>query len=447
MRKFLILTSAVAPAFLLAGCLSTPYATPDVPTPSTFAHAGTASTEAPTPSLWWQVFGDDRLSALVDRAIAGNNDLAAAAIRVQQARDQAGLTRLDQFPSVSGGVNAASGSGSQTYRASLSVSYEVDLWGRLANAGKAATWEAQATEQDRQAAQLALAGTVCQLYWDIGYTHQQITTGQASLAYAQKILDLVNIQHQAGAVSGLEVAEAQQSVNSQTSGLASLQQQLVEDRSALGVILGGIPMTEDEEPQTLPANPLPEVRAGLPAELLGRRPDLQAAELRLRESLANVDETRADIYPALSLTASGGGASDELGSVLSNATGSVGAALTLPFLDFPRKNLAIKVSKDQYQANVLSFRTTLLQAMADTDNALSNRTQLAAQGQALADTLENARKVEALNAIQYRAGSIPLRTWLDAQESLRQTQLSVDNNRLQQLLNQSTLYQALGGGI
>ena len=443
MRTLLVLVSALA----LTGCLSTPYATPQVPTPAAFPHAGTASDAAPAAGNWWQAFSDPALDALVQRALASNNDLAAAAIRVQQARDQAGLTRLDQFPTVSGGVSATSGSGNQTYRASLSVSYEVDLWGRLANATKAANWEAQATAEDRDAAQLALIGTVCQLYWEIGYTHQQVTTAQASLAYAQKVLDLVNIQHQAGAVSALEVAEAQQSVNSQTASLASLQQQLVEDRSALTVILGGASLAEGDEPQVLPDTPLPDVRAGVPAELLGRRPDLRAAELRLRESLANVDETRADIYPQLSLTASGGGASDELGSILSNASGNVGAALTLPFLDFPRKTLAIKVSKDQYQANVLGFKTTLLQAMADTDNALSNRTQLAAQGVALQQTLQDARTAEALYAVRYRAGSVPLRTWLDAQESLRQTQLQVDNNRLQQRLNQSTLYQALGGGI
>ena len=443
MRKFLILSTALA----LTGCLSTPFSTPQVPTPSAFPHAGDASTVAPQSGNWWEAFGDNQLNALVERALANNNDLAAAAIRVKQARDQAGLTRLDQFPSLSGGLNATSGSGNQTYRASLSVSYEVDLWGRLANATKAANWEAQATEQDRQAAELVLIGTVCQLYWDIGYIHQQIATAEASLAYARKVQDLVDVQHRAGAVSGVEVAEAQQSVNSQTANLASLQQQLVEDRSALTVVLGSVPLAEGEEPQTLSDTPLPEVRAGVPAELLGRRPDLRAAELRLRESLATVDETRADIYPQLSLTASGGGASDELGSVLSNATGNVGAALTLPFLDFPRKNLAIKVSKDQYQANVLGFKTTLLQAMADTDNALSNRTQLATQGVALQRTLQDAKTAEALYAVRYRAGSVPLRTWLDAQESLRQAQLQVDNNRLQQRLNQSTLYQALGGGI
>ena len=443
MREFVILLSALS----LTGCLHTPYAAPQVPTPATFPHGGTASADAPQGSAWWTAFGDPRLNDLVDRALASNNDLAAAALRVQQARDQAGLSRLDQFPSLSGGLSATSGSGSQTYRANLSVSYEVDLWGRLANATRAARWEAQATEEDRQAAQLALIGTVCQLYWDIAYTHQQITAGEASLAYAQKVLDLVNVQHAAGAVSGVEAAEAQQSVNSQTAGLASLQQQLVEDRSALTVILGGAAMTESDEPQSLPDTPLPEVRAGVPAELLSRRPDLQAAEARLRASLAGVDATRGDIYPALSLTASGGGASDELGSVLSHATGNIGAALSLPFLDFPRRNLAIKVSKEQYQVDVLGFKTTLLQAMADTDNALSNRTQLVAQGDALQKTLADAKTAEALYAVRYRTGSVPLRTWLDAQESLRQTQLSVDNNRLQQLLNQSTLYQALGGGV
>ena len=442
MRPFLCLFGALA----LTGCLSTPFTTPEVPTPATFPHGGQASPETPTPDRWWEAFADPALDALVERALASNNDLAAAAFKVEAARDQAGLTRLDQFPSLGGGLSASAGAGKTTFAASASVSYEVDLWGRLANASRAANWEAQATDVDREAAQLSLIGTVCQLYWQIGYTHQQIATAGDSLDYANKLLDLVNIQHAAGAVSGLEVAEARQSVNAQTANLADLQQSLVETRSALTVILGGTPMAEADEPQSLPDTPLPEVRAGVPAELLGRRPDLRAAELRLREDLAAVDIARADLYPPLSLTASGGGQSTALASVLSHASGSLGASLTLPFLDFPRKRLAIRVSRDQYQAAVLTFKTTLLQAMADTDNALSDRTQLMAQAQALAETLADARKVEALNAIQYRAGAIPLKTWLDAQESLRQTQLQVDNNRLAQRVNQSTLYQALGGG-
>jgi NodT family efflux transporter outer membrane factor (OMF) lipoprotein len=443
--KYFPKTGILVSALLLTACASTHYDTPQAPMTAQFAHAGPGTDAASQSADWWTAFGDPTLNTLVANVLAHNNDLAAAALRVQQAQLQAGLTRLDQFPSANGGLSAST-SDSTRFLASLGVSYEVDLWGRLAANSRAANWEAQATEEDRQAAKLALIGTTAELYWRIAYTHQQIVAGDQNLASAIKVRDLVTIQHDAGAVSGVEVAEADQSVNSQRASLSGLQQQLVEYRSAVTVLLGGTPWPETSEPQSLPDIPLPEVRAGVPAELLSRRPDLRAAELRLRETLADVDIAKTAFYPGLSLTASGGASSSELGSLFNNPTGSIGAALSLPFLDFPRLSRNVEISQKSYDIAVLNFKTTLLQALADTDNALSNRTQLAEQGASQAASLGAARKAEALYAIRYRTGSVALRIWLDAQQSLRQSQLSYDNNRLSQLINQSTLYQALGGG-
>ncbi len=434
-------------ALLLLTACSTPYTRPDVAMPARFAHAAVAPNAPKISDRWWQAFGDPGLDAVVDRVAASNNDLAVAALKVRQARYRAGLADLDRLPSASGGITADKTSGQPAdYGARVSVSYEVDLWGRLANLSRTADWELTATEQDRNAAQLALVGTACELYWRIGFTHQQITARQESLDYARRVLDLVRIQHKAGAVSGVEEAEAGQSVNSQVAALAQLQQQLVEQRASLALLMNGEAWPEASEPQALPSQALPDVDPGLPAELLARRPDLQAAEARLREQLAVTDATRSGFYPALSLTASGGGSSNELGTVLAHASTSVGAALSLPFLDFPRNHLNVVLSQRDYDIAVLTYKQTLLQALADTDNALSNRTQLMRQGQALTDTLADARRAEQLYAVRYRTGSVSLRIWLDAQESRRQAQLDLDSNRLDQLINQATLYQALGGG-
>ncbi len=431
---------------LLTAC-STPYRRPDVAMPSRFAHGGAVPGAPRVSDRWWQAFGDPNLDSLIDRVVASNNDLAVAALQVRQARYRAGLAGLDRLPSASGGISADKASGQPAdYSARVTVSYEVDLWGRLANLSRAADWERTATEQDRNAAQLALIGTACELYWRIAFTHQQIGVRQQSLDYARRILDLVRIQHRAGAVSGVEEAEAEQSVNSNLAALAQLQQQLVEQRAALALLMNGEAWPETDEAQTLPAAPLPEVDPGLPAELLARRPDLQSAEARLREQLAVTDATRSGFYPALSLTASGGGSSSALGTVLAHASTSVGAALSLPFLDFPRNHLNVVLSQRDYDIAVLNYKQTLLQALADTDNALSNRTQLMRQGAALGDTLANAQRAEQLYAVRYRTGSVALRIFLDAQESRRQAQLDLDSNRLDQLINQSVLYQALGGG-
>jgi NodT family efflux transporter outer membrane factor (OMF) lipoprotein len=438
--------STVSPllGLVLSGCATTAYHTPTAPVAANYAHAsagGVAVSDA-----WWRSFGDEGLDALIDAVLDNNNDLAVAGLKVKQARLNAKLAGLDQWPTASGGLSATTGNGASAYAASVSISYEADLWGRLADATRAARWEAEATDQDRQATRLSLIGTACELYWDIAFTRQQIKSGQESLAYAQKVLDLVVVQHEAGVVSSLEQAEAEQSVNAQTSALAALQQQLVAYRGSLTVLLGGEAWPQDKEASSLPMIDPPHIDAGIPARLLSRRPDLRAAEMRLREDLANVDAVRAQLYPPLSLTATGGGASSELGSVLAHPAASLAASLSLPFLDLPRKQLDIKVSQASYDMAVANFRTTLVKALADTDTALSNRTQLAIQGRSLAATLADAQRVKGLYAIQYRAGAVPLRTWLDAQESFRQARLNLDSNRLQQLIATSALYQALGGG-
>ena len=430
----------------LTGC-ATKYQRPQTNLPAQFAHGPSESAAPKVSDRWWQAFNDPHLNSLIDAVVARNNDLAVAALRVRQAQYRAGIAGLDQLPSASGSISANKDGNTPTnYSARISIAYEVDLWGRLNSLGRAADWELRATAQDRDAAQLALIGTACELYWRIGFTHQQITTGEASLAYARKLLDLVRVQHRAGAVSGVEESEAEQSVNSQIASLTRLQQQLVEYRASLALLMNGEPTAEATEPQALPDMPLPDVDPGLPAELLARRPDLQAAESRLREQLAITDATRAGFYPALSLTAGGGGSSTELGTILAHASTSLGAALSLPFLDFPRNHLNKRLSERDYDIAVLTYKQTLLQALADTDNTLSNRTQLARQGDALRDTLTDAERTESLYGVRYRAGAVALRVLLDAQESRRSAQLSYDSNRLDQLINQATLYQALGGG-
>ncbi|MDC7683599.1 efflux transporter outer membrane subunit [Asticcacaulis sp. BYS171W] len=450
-------------ATALTGCLSTPYETPQVNTPASFQHAATQGAYNVS-DRWWETFNDPKLNVLIDNVLAKNNNLAASALRVRQANLRVRSARQDQFPSLSGSVSARkplgdnsssyvgddgtvqSSSDATTYSASFGVSYELDLWGRLAATTDAAKWEAQATAEDLAAARLSLIGTTAEAYWRIAWTRQQLAYAQDSLAYARKVYETIQVQYKAGAVSGVEMAEAEQSVNSQLSQISQLEQQLVEYRATLTLLLNGEPWPEDQEAASLPDTTLPEVAPGLPADLLGRRPDLRAAEMRLRGTLRGVDATRASYYPSLSLTGSTGGSSTELSNVLSNPSSALGVGLSLPFLNFWQVDTNVKVAKADYEIAVVEFRQTLLQALSDVDTTLSNRTQLIRQGDSLQRTLANAEKAEQLYAVRYKAGSVALRVWLDAQEAVRSARLAVDNNRLTQLVNQATLYQALGGG-
>src|SRR5690606_34156558 len=179
--------------------------------------------------------------------------------------------------------------------------------------------------------------------------------------------------------------------------------------------------------------------------LLGRRPDLRAAELRLRGALAGVDAAKASLYPTLDLTGSLGGASASLTNLLANPVGVLGAGITLPFLAWNQAQLNIGVSEADYEIAVVNFRQTLLSAFTDVDNALSARARLVEQGRSLAASFAAARKAEELYAVRYRAGAVPLRTWLDAQEAARSAENALAQNRQQQFAAQVALYETLGG--
>lgn len=198
-------------AALLAGCAGTRHdPLPPVAMPANWAAPVTADAP-PAARDWWRSFGDPQLDALIDDALRANNDLAIAAIRVYRAQLQAGLVDTNLTPNVTLGANGAVSRTLDTHRTSQSsglngsLSYEIDLWGRLAALRDAAHWEADATAADLEAARLSLIGTTAALYWQIGYLNWQIALGDANIAYAVRTLALVRSRHAAGAVSGLDL--------------------------------------------------------------------------------------------------------------------------------------------------------------------------------------------------------------------------------------------------
>ncbi len=438
---------------LLGGCSSlvrTPYTAPATRIPAAWQQGDPAA--GVNASQWWQAFGDQTLNGLIDEALRKNNDLAVATIKLRRAQLQAGIANDAFVPALSAQLGSSVGKAldgnGQTTRASqnsVSLSYEVDLWGRLGANYDVARWEALATEQDRAATALALVGTTANLYWTGAYLNQRIQNAEQSIAYAQKTLDLVNTQYRAGAVSSLEVLTARQNLLSQQSSYTELVQQRVENDNALAILFDSPPGQRRQLPPALPEQPLPSLAAGLPAELLGRRPDLRAAELRLREALANVDLTRAGFYPQLSLTGSLGTSSDALLRLVQNPVASLAAQLTLPFLQQTQMKLKVGVSQADYDSALTQFRQTLYAAFSDVENALSAREQYARQQALQARNVEVARAAEQLYALRYRAGSATLQAWLDQQDKRRSAEDTLAQVRLNQLKNQMTLYQALGG--
>lgn len=334
----------------------------------------------------------------------------------------------------------------ETASGSVGLVWEVDLFGRLDARRDAARFEAEATTEDRDGVFLTLVGTTASLYWQIALANERVALGEQSLSYARRTQSLVGTQYKAGGVSALEVREAEQTVTSQEAALTEVRQARVRTREALMVLLNGASAPADD-PQSLSTKPLPAIAAGLPADLLGRRPDLRAAELRLRSVLANADATKASFYPALTLTGGLGTSSSGLLNLLANPLATLGAGLTLPFLNFHAMHFETQIARTRYEEAVILFRKSLYGALAEMETALSARAELATQGLGLHRARDAAVDAERLYEIRYRSGAVPLCTWLDAQERRRAADLALSSNQLAQLQNQVTLHQALGGGF
>ena len=459
------LASALLLGSSLVGCaavVKTPYEQPAINMPGSFQNNKVLSQQIHADILadqWWTLFKDPQLNNLVNKVLAQNTDLAVAGISLQQARIQArqaqsqqgvrigdaGLTTRRSFDLEDG--DSSSGFGVNY----PGLSYELDLFGKLANQTEAARWEALASEEDLQATAQSLIGTTAQLYWQLAYLNERYSVVQQNLATAQKTYDLVRVQYRAGAVSGLDLTQAEQAIQSQQATLSQIAQQRVETRTGLAVLLHmPVQQLAIQEPSRLPNIQLPSIQADLPASLLSRRPDLRATELRLRKALANKDANKASYYPSISLTGAlstgvGVGANTSLTDALKNPVATLGAGLTLPFLQWNDMKRDLQVNELEYEKAIIQYRQTIYEAFADVENALSNRTELTKQVALQQRNVELAERTERLTEVRYRNGAVALKNLLDAQETTRNARLSLVQTRQNQYNAYVTLMQALGG--
>lgn len=461
------LALACLSALALSACVSTGQYRVDPPAVPASYGRGDAARNAPVQAVavspaeagadvrrdaWWTGFGDPQLDAVIARALAANTDLASAGLAVQRARLQAGLADNALWPQPSGSVGSSgnraidqSADWNRSSSASVGLQWEVDLWGRLRAQRDIAQWEAQASAEDLQNTALLVIGDVATQYWTLAFLNQSISAGEANLARLQRTLQLVQARFDAGAVSRLEVRQASQSLEAQRAAQSALEQQRVATRNALTVLLDGQPLALADEPRQLERATSPAIAEGLPADLLGRRPDLRAAELRLRNSLKTIKVTATRYYPALSLTGSVGTGATSLSDVLKHPVATLGAGLSLPFLNVRQAEFDTRLAGTDYQIAANDFRRTLYTALSEVDNALSARTQFATQVAASQASYDEAVEIERMYEVRYRVGATDLRTWLEAQQTRRDAELSLASVRQRQLINDVTLFKALGG--
>lgn len=439
---------AVSSLIVLCGCtaLSTPYVRPALP-PAPGWQASATQPRMVQPD-WWTAFGSPDINALVATTLTANTDIAAAALRARRAALQAEQAGAGLWPKLSGSLNSsvsssAESAATQSHAIALGASYEIDLWGRLSAQQAAGKLEALASQDDVEAARMTVVASVIETNWRLGAVNQQIAQARKSLATVQQMQDLVASQVALGAASQLDTNEVAQTVAAQQASLSDLLQAREVLRGTLAVLLDGRP-SPVAEPTALPTRTPVMVAAGLPADMLANRPDLRAAELRLRGTLKGVDSARSSLYPQLTLTGNLGSSSVELSNLLSNPVATLGTGLLLPFLNFREGQLAVRVSELQYEEAVLNFRRTLLSAFSDVGVALSARTRLIEKMTFVRQSLSAAQEAEALTEQRYRTGAITLRLWLDAQERRRGAEAAVTAVRLDQLLNEVLLFRVLG---
>lgn len=444
--------------FFLNGCgswLETPYSKPEVLIPEGWdiSSQNTIDDVGNIRADWWEAFHDPALNALIEKALANNPDLALATITVKRSQLQADLTNTNLTPDV-----GASGEGSVTkklrdenahsvrhYNTALTLNYELDLWGKLARTRDMAAWQATADVFDMKSTRLSLIGTTATLYWTIAELNSRLHYSSADIEAAQKNIVIISHRFNAGSVGYADLALAQQN----KANLQAIHQQILQqresNRKALAILLSEVVTSDMIEHFALLTSHAPNVFLDVPAKVLANRPDVAAAEAKIRRSLASHDAKKASFYPNVSLTGSVNGSDSILKKILRDPTGVLGIGINLPFLQWNTMQLEVGISQTEFEAAIISYRKIMYQAFAEVNEALLLQESLKLEYDNIYVSLKEAEKVEAISAARYRFGKNGLRFWLDDQKSLRDAKLSVLSLRSRQLKSQLLLYQALGG--
>ncbi|OUJ48166.1 RND transporter [Vibrio parahaemolyticus] len=446
------LVAAALIAVWLSGCgslMRSDYQAPEVQVPANWQQMHIAGDVSMDP--WWLAFNDPTLNQYITQVLAQNNDLTLATLTLKKARLQLGLAQDDLFPTLSSSTSGQvqksldSGESADSYSTNLSVNYELDLWGKISADVDQAKWTAMASQQDREATAQSLVATTASLYWQIGYLKQRLNLSQRNVADAAQTLQLIEKQYQLGAVDQLDVLEAKRTLASLQAQQSEFEQSLLEANNAFAILFNQPPKSISANIQMLPEGDMPSLSVGAPSDLLIRRPDIKAAIYEVKAALANKDAADLDYLPKLTLTGALGGSSQALKDLLSNPIGSLGADMTLPFLQWNEMKNSQAIADLDYQSAIVSYRQVLYAAFQDVENALSAREKLKYQAARLQEQYDAASAAESIYAARYQYGSTSIMDYLNAQEDTRNAQASLLENRYNQFLTQVTLYQALGG--
>lgn len=451
---------------LFSGCITVgpDYRRPKIDTPDVWPGEKTA---ASVPMQWWRSYNDPVLDKMVEEALAHNTNLTLAIARVDEARATLGIARADQLPGVSANADASRNQISERsplffpgipsrypdLKATLNASWEIDFWGKYRRAAEAARADLLATESNRDAVRLTLIADVSRGYFNLRSLDAQIAVTRQTVATRLGALALQRKRFEAGVSSELELHQVEAETAAAQALLPSLENQLAQQETSLSVLLGRSPRAivgvSPERGAAIEALTVPPaVPAGLPSDLLERRPDLQQAEQQLVSANARIGQAKAAYYPSISLTGFLGGESTKLADlfIVPARTWQLSASAAQLVFDAGRTSSQVKAAQARQQQALAQYQSVIQDAFKDTLDALVAQRKARERSEAEQARVAALQKALELAQLRYDNGVSSLLDVLDAERGLLDAQLSRVEAQRTQLAATADLFKALGGG-
>ncbi|HEX5218166.1 MAG TPA: efflux transporter outer membrane subunit, partial [Verrucomicrobiae bacterium] len=445
---------------LLAGCAVGPnYSRPAVPSQSSWKEGATSTNAAVLPTEWWAIFNDAELSALEAQAVQANQDLKVAVARVTEARALARVSKSELFPSITAngsyswnrlsenGANALPDSKFEDFGGSFDLSYELDLWGRVRRNIEAAHADYSAVATDLQVVLLTLTADVARNYQALRSLDNERVVIEATIALRKDELQLQETRNKAGLINEVDVTRARTELANVESELQAVTRRRAQVEHALAVLCGQPPANFGVVAKATSIVP-PEIPAGLPSELLQRRPDVVAAEYNFEAANARIGVAKAAFFPTIKLTGAAGYASADLSTLVDwpSRFAQFGPSISVPIFQGGRNIANLKAAEARYEQNVATYRGSVLNAFREVEDALSDLSTLAAQAEAVNRGLTSARDTVALANERYQKGLTSYLDVVDAQREALKAERQDAELRGQRAISTILLAKALGGG-
>ena len=447
---------------LLAGCAVGPnYKRPAVSVPTDYRAA--MPPQPPVASLgnekWWDVYQDPVLTQLIHTAIQQNYDVRIAATRVLESQAQLAITRANQLPSASLGANVYSEQNAKVSnlfpaydvnagQLNLSVIWNLDFWGKYRRQTEAARAQMLATEWGQRAVISSLVANVAAAYFQLRALDSQLEIARRTLGSRQQSLQLTQTLVTHGSASDLDLSQSEQLVYTASETIPDLERQIQQQENQLSILLGENPGPIPRG-RTLTEQPAPDnVPAGLPSELLERRPDVREAEESVVAANAQIGVAKAAFFPSLSLTGTGGLESNVLDQFLSQPSQTWYAAFNVsqPLFEGGRLRAGLRLAREQWQESVLSYQQTVQNALGQVSNALvAYQKDRDFRGQQELLTLATQRS-DKLSVVLYEQGGASYLQVLTSETNYYSAELNLVQAQLNERLALVQVYQALGGG-